>query len=311
MAASPSVFRELDRVASELRHERKLRESAIESSRRYFRERECLVVQIRNARLQAVAAAAGDASPKSTARELQVLLTASLEALDSASLSETPRMREAEHTVAKKIDEQGLCNNALETSTNNKPVEVQNGSFEQGNKQAIESTRVSSMSEDDICSDIALHVVVDGPGSGLVDEGEIVKTPPCFAERKHTNEEVVTPVTTIEDIQDVHLQLSTPRSRKIWEPDSAACNLCNVAFSIAPPYRRHHCRQCGQCVCEKCSPFRVHLESPVRRPRNLPRVLAQNFLSSFISGPVAIETTPPADVVDAHRVCMKCHGLDV
>jgi hypothetical protein len=41
-----------------------------------------------------------------------------------------------------------------------------------------------------------------------------------------------------------------------WQKDSAAptCNDCAGAFGIAT--RRHHCRTCGQCFCDRCCPTR-------------------------------------------------------
>jgi hypothetical protein len=43
--------------------------------------------------------------------------------------------------------------------------------------------------------------------------------------------------------------ITTPR----WQPDHEAkfCGLCAQPFSILR--RRHHCRQCGQCRCDRCS----------------------------------------------------------
>lgn len=52
-----------------------------------------------------------------------------------------------------------------------------------------------------------------------------------------------------------------------WQPDTANCARCNQAFSRINPVRwRHHCRLCGGCVCDDCSPDRVRLKYPVQRP---------------------------------------------
>lgn len=54
-----------------------------------------------------------------------------------------------------------------------------------------------------------------------------------------------------------------------WEPDTAtnACRICNLSFSRAFPIRwRHHCRLCGRNVCDDCSPHKVVLLHPIRRP---------------------------------------------
>ena len=48
-----------------------------------------------------------------------------------------------------------------------------------------------------------------------------------------------------------HQALPTVR----WTPDSEAprCQLCKVTFGMVFN-RRHHCRKCGRCVCDSCSP---------------------------------------------------------
>ncbi|WP_188795046.1 FYVE zinc finger domain-containing protein [Dyella nitratireducens] len=52
-----------------------------------------------------------------------------------------------------------------------------------------------------------------------------------------------------------------------WQADTPRCARCNEEFSRAFPVRwRHHCRLCGSCVCDDCSPDRVRLRYPVQRP---------------------------------------------
>jgi len=45
----------------------------------------------------------------------------------------------------------------------------------------------------------------------------------------------------------------------VWVPDKAApnCSNCQAAFTLFK--RRHHCRRCGNVVCDKCSPHRWYL----------------------------------------------------
>lgn len=45
-----------------------------------------------------------------------------------------------------------------------------------------------------------------------------------------------------------------PQRAKTWTPDSMVvrCELCTRKFSLLR--RRHHCRRCGKCVCQQCSP---------------------------------------------------------
>lgn len=51
-----------------------------------------------------------------------------------------------------------------------------------------------------------------------------------------------------------------------WLPDSSrsTCKKCNTAFGLLT--WRHHCRQCGEVFCDKCSSKRKALPYPVMRP---------------------------------------------
>lgn len=52
-----------------------------------------------------------------------------------------------------------------------------------------------------------------------------------------------------------------------WQPNAARCHSCNEQFSRAFPIRwPHHCRLCGESVCDDCSTQRVRLVFPVQRP---------------------------------------------
>ncbi|KAI9265923.1 hypothetical protein BY458DRAFT_513040 [Sporodiniella umbellata] len=50
-----------------------------------------------------------------------------------------------------------------------------------------------------------------------------------------------------------------PKSQRVWEPDRHAseCRRCHRRFNFL--VRRHHCRRCGQIVCDKCSSNRIRL----------------------------------------------------
>lgn len=55
---------------------------------------------------------------------------------------------------------------------------------------------------------------------------------------------------------DVKMELSraSPKKKPDWMPDtdSSCCTQCFAKFNLVR--RRHHCRKCGQLVCEKCAP---------------------------------------------------------
>jgi small GTP-binding protein len=46
--------------------------------------------------------------------------------------------------------------------------------------------------------------------------------------------------------------------RKAWQPNCKSCQLCTSQFGLFR--RRHHCRQCGSCVCVDCSPSRMRVK---------------------------------------------------
>lgn len=312
--AQPNIFRELDRVTTELRHERKLRASAIERSRRHFCERERLVAQIRKARIQAQAAVAGDASPRATVRELQAVFGASLEVLNS-------------------IDEEMAEMTGASSNGNTEPTKPQNELLEQGNHVATDSIATCSTNTNTLNSDEARRAVDDRLDSQPVAKCNVAKNCSVSKGCLNTTAEVAKAfplnagfrsaqlAIASEAIQDVQFELTTPRVYRKWEPDSMACNVCNIKFTIIPLRRRHHCRQCGCCVCATCSPFRVHLDDPVKPPymqelhSNLSFASScasdmtelhgnLSFASSCASGNIAITT----DHVGAYRVCTKCHG---
>ncbi|CAO3691090.1 unnamed protein product [Rhizopus stolonifer] len=87
-----------------------------------------------------------------------------------------------------------------------------------------------------------------------------------------------------------------PNSPNIWELDeqAKACRVCERRFGLL--LRRHHCRKCGLVVCDKCSPWKVFLNSSdiLQDPRGPLESLA--ILASR-----------------SQRVCEKCyyqHGYD-
>jgi hypothetical protein len=54
---------------------------------------------------------------------------------------------------------------------------------------------------------------------------------------------------------------SPPSSPNVWESDeqAKACRVCDRKFGLL--LRRHHCRKCGLVVCDKCSSWKVFLNS--------------------------------------------------
>ncbi|KAI9333746.1 FYVE zinc finger-domain-containing protein [Pilaira anomala] len=81
-----------------------------------------------------------------------------------------------------------------------------------------------------------------------------------------------------------------PRSQRVWEMDRQApeCRRCHRRFNFL--VRRHHCRRCGQIVCDKCSSHRIRL--PVEE---------------LIEDPMVSTSQYPLLASQAQRVCDSCY----
>ena len=44
----------------------------------------------------------------------------------------------------------------------------------------------------------------------------------------------------------------------MWDANTSACQLCQRSFSLL--VRRHHCRNCGKCVCGTCAFSKVRMD---------------------------------------------------
>ncbi|KAI9486747.1 MAG: FYVE zinc finger-domain-containing protein [Benjaminiella poitrasii] len=72
-----------------------------------------------------------------------------------------------------------------------------------------------------------------------------------------------------------------PRSQRVWEMDRQVpdCRRCHRRFNFL--VRRHHCRRCGQIVCDRCSSNRIRLsveeliEDPMVSPSQYPLLASQ------------------------------------
>jgi len=87
---------------------------------------------------------------------------------------------------------------------------------------------------------------------------------------------------------------STSSTARSWAVHQPNCQICGKGFAIWR--RRHHCRSCGCCCCDECSPFRVRLAAPVQRP-------------SLFKMSVVTEEQPSTASIGrgkAYRVCAAC-----
>ncbi|KAI8375786.1 FYVE zinc finger-domain-containing protein [Blakeslea trispora] len=80
-----------------------------------------------------------------------------------------------------------------------------------------------------------------------------------------------------------------PRSQRVWEMDRQApeCRRCYRRFNFL--VRRHHCRRCGQIVCDRCSSNRLKL--PVEE---------------LVEDPIISLSQYPYLATQTQRVCDSC-----
>ncbi|KAG1147305.1 hypothetical protein G6F37_004977 [Rhizopus arrhizus] len=85
-----------------------------------------------------------------------------------------------------------------------------------------------------------------------------------------------------------------PRSQRVWELDRHApeCRRCHRRFNFL--VRRHHCRRCGQIVCDKCSSHRIKL--PVEE---------------LIEDPMVSSSQYPFLASQTQRVCDACFRVPI
>ncbi|ORZ15666.1 hypothetical protein BCR42DRAFT_451619 [Absidia repens] len=93
---------------------------------------------------------------------------------------------------------------------------------------------------------------------------------------------------------DEHTLSEPPRPRHVWESDRQAseCRRCSRRFSFL--VRRHHCRRCGQIVCDRCSSHRVRL--PVEE---------------IIEDPLISTSHYPMIALNPQRVCESCIRIPI
>lgn len=263
-----ALFRQLDQMAKELRHERTLRQSAIESARKSQRDKDQLRARIREATLKAEAAAAAtDNAPEEAVRVLIETYNALLAADDESE--------EGDPSIQPSLS-QPEC-----TASDASTME------EAAARPEPSASMVDAVVE---CADVV--PCADNSGEALTAaEGGSDSMPHAAETARSAASEPV-------------LRVAEPIvPAKEWAPNSSRCSLCQASFSLFK--RRHHCRRCGECVCSNCSPFRVHLESYAERPsRRRSTTFGGIEQSSVSSAKGWVSMRRP----EAHRICTHCHG---
>jgi hypothetical protein len=62
------------------------------------------------------------------------------------------------------------------------------------------------------------------------------------------------------------VMVQPPWLKSAWQDDTGTCGRCAKKWSTIFPIRLlHHCRMCGKCVCDDCSPRKLRLRYPVMK----------------------------------------------
>lgn len=95
---------------------------------------------------------------------------------------------------------------------------------------------------------------------------------------------------------------STMRGQHVWQPDASAkrCTVCDHTFNLIR--RRHHCRRCGNVICNDCSMHRLRI--PVTR------IAVNSKSNSHPERPSTANSiaSSDGDDMDVVRVCDTCYS---
>jgi len=318
-SASPShanIFRELDRTAAELRKERMLREMALEGQRRSFREQKRLTALLHEARHSAASAAESD-DPDSVGLAAIDSLPASR---DGGDCNEADAGSGGAGCVVEVLGDGGTggaCSSVVKgivrigrpvAATAPKTETVHPVPATEAPTEATQRPTVPAPCAADVSACAAAGAGQEEEQEGVEAEeeeelggnlsGGHVPAPAASAApaagASSTFSILTHPAAPVPTAKANSLQ--TPCH--VWQPNTSSCSVCRLDFDLA--FRRHHCRQCGRCVCAGCSPFRVHLARPAERPGDC-GLLARR------RPPHDSEGRQPWALATAHRVCYECY----
>lgn len=331
---NPQLFQQLDRMASELQRERTLRESALESARRSFRDREQFSRQLREARHRA-AAALEQTSPRRAVTQLLQEVD-QLAAVAEDSLASTGLLLIARGTPASVSGERspetrdGRCQTARNRSAAEARAEADDMRVERfrerGDKLgSVVPPLVRTLRSSQACPEISQPERTSAaPGkapSPAVDPADAAGGMP-LAQAPEKPLEMHTPqpprhsVISAEE-PDCGKKQSQVRAGSFsramagpqWQSNSSRCMLCATAFSTM--VWRHHCRRCGFCICDRCSPYRLHLDLPLERQASpLRKAPSTGSLPKGGQLPRTNSRGPSGsagEVGEVHRVCVACY----
>lgn len=286
-----SLFQQLDNATRELRELRELRNRELEDSRRDRCELYELLARIREVRR------CGDVSPRSAALQLETTLLA-LEATSDEGLVSSKLPVDGKGATKQHIDQGSRQQPELKVPPDERLVSSELPVDREGARQQQIDQGSRQRPELEVPSDERLA------------SSEL----PVDRERAR---QVIAPSRPFEQ-QTLAGGLVEGSDTTIWRPDSLACELCSRHFTLVQ--RRHHCRFCGRCVCNTCSPFRLLSNSPLMRPHTSRTMIpvhapcsgvgqicaTGSFRGSFNYSDGAHAGRSPMPVSQAHRACCDC-----
>ena len=68
-------------------------------------------------------------------------------------------------------------------------------------------------------------------------------------------------------MKDAGVDSKSQQFAAMWSHDTKECEVCDQSFGLIR--RRHHCRNCGKCVCNSCSPNTWTLEHVSTKPQRV------------------------------------------
>lgn len=288
---SRARFRELDKAQGDLRRERRKSEDAIEASRRHSLARQRAEERLRQARRALAAATAGDGPAPEWLQQLVLVLSqeqddeadalpvsatsSDAHALPASDQVDALAASEASATLA---PESRRCSTASDGVLEHRPdPQGQTGEVPPLPRKLFEeraATAASPLATSAACAD-------EEPAPEPLEldvqpwHATTMRSPSAFAEGTASQ---------YEGKPSPYDSVASQRTAS-WQPDSDVCQSCRGRFTFAT--RRHHCRECGSCICASCSPFRVYLEAPLADGRRQPVALQKGGV---------------------HRACWGCRG---
>lgn len=96
-----------------------------------------------------------------------------------------------------------------------------------------------------------------------------------------------------------------PQTPPEWDNQSGSCALCTKDFGVIN--RRHHCRLCGDSICDSCSLSRLVI--PFQKYGNFPQRVCDNCYANTTGtgSKLQVDTKLPSSVPSQPKIISKRH----